>query len=254
LSYSTLVVWTGVGSGDMSALVIRLVVVHGGAGKGGNGWCGVSAAAAYLIDSVGAVVKCIRAFAGCVGVKVTKVGIASRKGVGSVGKTGSVVGVAVQSVVGGSVIVNGVGVGVVCYNPPNFSLLAPPPAAPPSPSTQPTITITQSSPPVPPQPPWTLSIPKPPTPSIPWSQHTHQYTSMELYQEPLPEPVQELVDSDMSSPSPSPVTHQSPSQPEPPPSPSYVVTEPFTPYMRTSPPGCRHNTHKLQPLEILSQP
>jgi len=35
-----------------------------------------------------------------------------------------------------------------CYNPPNVLLLASPLAAPPLPSTQPTITITQSSPPV----------------------------------------------------------------------------------------------------------
>jgi len=77
---------------------------------------------------------------------------------------------------------------------------------------------------------------------------------MELYQEPPPEPAQELEDSDMSSSGPSPVTCQSPSQPEPPPSPSYVVTEPFMPYTYTSPPGCRHDTHELQPLEILSQP
>jgi len=147
-----------------------------------------------------------------------------------------------------------------CYYPPNFLLLVPPPADPPLPSTQLTIIITQSSPPenppVPPQPPWTLSTPRPPMPPIPWSQHIYQYSSMELYQEPppLPEPAQELVDSDMSSPSPSPVTCQSPSQPEPPPSLSYVVTEPFTPYTRTSPPGCHHNTYELQPLEIPSQP
>ena len=148
-----------------------------------------------------------------------------------------------------------------CYNPPNFSLLSPPPADPPSPSTQPIITITQSSPPEPPPvpveplqaPQWT-TIPRPPTPPIPWSQHTRQYSSMELYQEPQPEPAQELMDSDMSSPSPSPAISQPPSQLEPPPSPKYIVTEPFTPYTCTSPPGCRHNTHELQPLEIPSQP
>jgi len=65
---------------------------------------------------------------------------------------------------------------------------------------------------------------------------------------------QELVDSDMSSPGPSPVISQLPSYPEPPPSPKYIVIEPFTPYVRTSPPSCRHNTHELQPLEIPSQP
>ena len=91
-----------------------------------------------------------------------------------------------------------------CYNPPNFSLLSPPSVDPPSPSTQPVITITQSSPPEPPPvpvelpqaPQWT-TIPRPPTPPIPWSQHTRQYSSMELYQEPQSEPAQELVDSDM---------------------------------------------------------
>ena len=105
-------------------------------------------------------------------------------------------------------------------------LLSPPPADPLSPSTQPVITITQSSPselpPVPVEPPqapqWT-TVPRPPTPPIPWSQHTCQYSSMELYQEPQPEPTQELVDSDMSSPGPSPVISQPPSHLEPPPSP-----------------------------------
>ena len=138
----------------------------------------------------------------------------------------------------------------MCYNPPTFSLLAPPPAAPPSHSTQPTITITQSSPPVPLQPPWTSSIPRPPMPPIPWSQHVRQYSSMELYQEPSPEPVQELQDSDMSSPGPSPVI----SHPEPLSSPHYIVTEPFTPYQHTSPPECHHNTHKLSHTERPSQP
>jgi len=148
-----------------------------------------------------------------------------------------------------------------CYNPPNFLLLVPPPADPPSPSTQPTITITQFLPPEPlpvlveplQAPQWT-SVSRPPTPPIPWSQHTHQYSSMELYQEPQPEPTQELVDSDMSSPGPSPVISQLPSCLEPPLSSKYIVTEPFTPYTHTSSPGCCHNTHELQPLEIPSQP
>ena len=150
---------------------------------------------------------------------------------------------------------------VACYNPPNFSLLAPSPADPLSPSTQLTITITQSLPPeVPPVlveplqvPQWT-TVPRPPMPPIPWSQHTYQYLSMEPYQEPHPEPTQELVDSDMSSPGPSPVISQLPSHLEPPPSPKYIVTEPFTPYTCTSPLGCCHNTHKLQLLEIPSHP
>ena len=54
----------------MSMLRLRLVVVHGSAGKGRNGQYGVSAAAATLIDNVGAVVECVRAFAGHVGVGV----------------------------------------------------------------------------------------------------------------------------------------------------------------------------------------
>ena len=99
---------------------------------------------------------------------------------------------------------------------------------------------------------WT-TIPRPPTPPIPWSQHTHQYSSIELYQESQPEPAQELVDSDISSPGPSPVISQQPSHLEPPPSSKYIVTEPFTLYTCTSPPGCHHNTYELQPLEILSQ-
>ena len=45
-----------------SAFMIELVVVCGGAGKGGSRQSGVSAAAAALIDSVGAVVECV-----CVG-------------------------------------------------------------------------------------------------------------------------------------------------------------------------------------------
>ena len=57
----------------------------------------------------------------------------------------------------------------------------------------------------------------------------------------------------MSSPGPSPVISQLPSRLEPPPSPKYIVTEPFMPYTHTSPPGCHHNTHELQPLEIPSQ-
>ena len=77
---------------------------------------------------------------------------------------------------------------------------------------------------------------------------------MELYQEPQPEPTQELVDSDMSSPGPSPVISQPPSCLELLPSPKYIVTEPFTPYTHTSPLGCHHNTYELQPLEIPSQP
>jgi len=77
---------------------------------------------------------------------------------------------------------------------------------------------------------------------------------MELYQEPPPESTQELEDSNMSSPGPSPITCQSPSQPEPPPSPKYIVTELFMPYTCTSPLSCRHNTYKLQLLEIPSQP
>jgi len=123
------------------------------------------------------------------------------------------------------------------------------------PSAPPAITITQLSPPVPP--PQMLQVapmPRVPMPPIPWGQHVHQYFSMELYHKPPPEPAQELQDSNMSSPGPSPVISQPPSYPEPPPSPSYIVTEPFTPYTYTSPPGCHHNTHTLQSLEIPSQP
>jgi len=65
-----MVVWTGVGSGDMSTLRLGLVVVHSSAGKGRNGQYSVSAAAATLIDNVGAVVECVGAFAGHVGVRV----------------------------------------------------------------------------------------------------------------------------------------------------------------------------------------
>jgi len=71
---------------------------------------------------------------------------------------------------------------------------------------------------------------------------------------PSPEPAQELQDSDMSSPSLPPVISQLPEQLEPPPSPKYIVTEPFMPYQRTSPPECRHNTHELPRTERPSQP
>ena len=69
----------------MSALGLRLVVVHGSAGKGRNGRYGVNTTAATLIDNVGAIVECVRAFAGHVGVGV---GIASGEGVGSVVSAG----------------------------------------------------------------------------------------------------------------------------------------------------------------------
>jgi len=69
----------------MSALGLGLVVVHGSAGKGRNGRYGVSAAAATLIDNVGAVIECVGAFAGHVGVRV---GIASGEGVGGVVSAG----------------------------------------------------------------------------------------------------------------------------------------------------------------------
>jgi len=126
-----------------------------------------------------------------------------------------------------------------CYNPPQFSL--PFLKLPPSHILPPTIIVDQTPPSVLP----TLEIPMPP---IPWDQHI-----------PIPEPVQDLQDSDMSSPSPEPVQElqdsdmtspslvisQLPEQLEPLPSPRYIVTEPFTPYQRTSPPECRHNTHEL---------
>ena len=66
-------------------LRLRLVVVHGGAGKGRNGWYGVSTPAATLIDNVGAIVECVRAFVGHVGVGVR---IASGERVGSVVSAG----------------------------------------------------------------------------------------------------------------------------------------------------------------------
>ena len=69
----------------MSMLGLRLVVVHGGAGKGRNGRYGVSAAAATLIDNVGAVVECVRAFAGHVGVGVRIAGEWAMGGVVSAG-------------------------------------------------------------------------------------------------------------------------------------------------------------------------
>jgi len=138
-----------------------------------------------------------------------------------------------------------------CYNPPQFSLPSSTPTPlPPSPSAPPAVTITQSSPVPLPQTLSVPSMPRVPTPPIPWGQHVHQYSSMELYQEPSPEPVQELQDSDMSSPGPSPVI----SHPEPPSSPCYIVTEPFMPYQCTSPPECCHNTHKLPHTERPSQP
>jgi len=97
-------------------------------------------------------------------------------------------------------------------------------------------------------------MPRVPTPPIPWGQHVRQYSSMELYHEPPPEPAQELQDSNMSCPSPFPVISQPPNYPEPPPSPRYIITEPFTPYQHTSPPKCYHNTHKLLHMERPSQP
>jgi len=66
----------------MSVLGFGLVVMHGSAGKGRNGQYGVSTTAATLI---GAIVECVGAFAGHVGVRV---GIASGEGVGSVVSAG----------------------------------------------------------------------------------------------------------------------------------------------------------------------
>jgi len=137
---------------------------------------------------------------------------------------------------------------VKCYNPPKFSL--PFSKLPPSPTIPPTIVINQP-------PPSVLPAPRIPTPPIPWNQPIP-----ELVQElqdsdmssPSPEPAQELQDSNMSSPSPPPVTSQLPEHLEPPPSPRYIVTEPFMPYQCTSPPECRHNTHKLPRTEKPSQP
>ena len=102
-------------------------------------------------------------------------------------------------------------------------------------------------------------MPRIPTPPIPWSQHAPLPEPIQELQDsnmssPSPEPAQELQDSDMSSPSPPPVTSQLPEHLEPPPSPRYIITEPFTPYQRTSPPECRHNTYKLPHTERPSQP
>jgi len=139
---------------------------------------------------------------------------------------------------------------VRCYNPPKISL--PFTALPPSPILPPTITVD-------PPPPSVLPTPRIPMPPILWSQHTATPEPVQELQDsdmssPSPEPAQELQDSDMSSPSPPPVTSQLPEYPEPPPSPKYIVTEPFTPYQRTSPPECHHNTHELEHTERPSQP
>jgi len=97
-------------------------------------------------------------------------------------------------------------------------------------------------------------MPRVPTLPIPWGQHVHQYSSMELYHKPPPEPAQELQDSDMSSPSPSPVISQPPNYSEQSLSPRYIITELFMPYQHTSPPECHHNTYKLLHMERPSQP
>jgi len=123
---------------------------------------------------------------------------------------------------------------------------------PPSPILPPTIIVDQP-------PPSVLPTPRIPTLPILWNQHTATPEPVQELQDsdmssPSPEPAQELQDSNMSSPSPPPVTSQLPEYLEPPPSPRYIVTEPFMLYQRTSPPECRHNTYELQHTERPSQP